>query len=137
VQSKGKQVVNRRVVGVVALAALLVGAPGITFASSTYAVSSQRSPERVSGGVLAAVAKHTVQPEYPEEAKKMRVSGSVIVEIVVDTNGNVVSVEALSGHPLLRAAAVDAARQWTFEPVKVDGTPVEVIGTLTFNFMVD
>jgi protein TonB len=67
-------------------------------------------------------------------AEAAQVSGPVVVEITVDEEGNVISARAVSGHPLLRDAAVEAARQWNFTPTTLQGEPVKVIGTLTFNF---
>jgi protein TonB len=56
------------------------------------------------------------------------------VEVIVDTDGNVLSARAVSGHPLLKDAAVAAARGWKFTATLLDGLPVSVIGTITFNF---
>lgn len=85
-------------------------------------------------GVLVTSAIKRVEPEYPSQAKASNVSGTVQVEITIDEAGNVVSARAVSGHPLLKAAAVDAARQWQFLPTTLSGEPVKVAGTLTFNF---
>jgi TonB family protein len=89
---------------------------------------------RKAGGVLQGSAIKRVNPDYPETAKAVSVSGSVVVEVVVDEDGNVVSARALNGHPLLRDAAVEAARQWQFTPTTLEGEAVKVVGTLTFNF---
>jgi TonB family protein len=89
---------------------------------------------RKSGGVLQGAAVKRVEPVYPPLAKANQVSGAVAVEIVIDEEGNVVSARAISGHPLLMAAAVEAARQWQFTPATRSGVAVRVIGTLTFNF---
>lgn len=89
---------------------------------------------RKSGGVLQNSAIKRVTPEYPFEAKAAGVGGSVVVEITVDEAGNVISARALSGHELLRGAAVGAARQWKFRGTTLSGVPVKVIGTITFNF---
>jgi TonB family protein len=61
----------------------------------------------------------------------------VVVEVTVDEEGKVISARAISGHPLLKDAAVEAARGWTFTPTKLQGDPVKVIGTITFNFILD
>lgn len=71
---------------------------------------------------------------YPHTARVARVSGTVVVQIVVDEYGEVESVKAFKGHPLLRAAAVDAARQARFAPTRVSGSPVKVSGLLVYNF---
>lgn len=89
---------------------------------------------RVSGGVLAGKAVKRVQPEYPKMAKDAKIEGSVVVEVTIDERGNVIKARAVSGHPLLRDAAVSAARQWTFSKTLLAGVPVKVIGTLAFTF---
>jgi protein TonB len=63
-----------------------------------------------------------------------QVSGTVVVEVLVDEEGNVSSARAVSGHPLLKDAAVEAAREWKFSPTSLDGKAVRVVGTITFNF---
>jgi TonB family protein len=89
---------------------------------------------RKSGGVLQGSATRRVMPEYPIGARSARVSGQVVVEVTVDEQGNVISVQAISGDPMLRDAARDAARGWKFRPTQLNGVPMKVIGTLTFNF---
>lgn len=90
--------------------------------------------QRVSGGVLAGKAIRKVQPSYPEAAKQADAQGAVVVEVTISTEGVVESARAVSGLPELRDAAVEAARQWTFKPTVLNGEPVRVIGTITFNF---
>jgi len=89
---------------------------------------------RKSGGVLQGSATRRVEPAYPPLAKAARISGSVVVEVTLDEEGGVISARAISGHPLLKDAAVDAARGWKFTPTKLQEVPVKVIGTITFNF---
>ena len=89
---------------------------------------------RKSGGVFQGSATRRVEPAYPPLAKAARVSGSVVVEVTVDEEGNIISARALSGHPLLKDAAVGKARGWRFKPTLLQGEPVKVIGTITFNF---
>jgi len=89
---------------------------------------------RKSGGVFQASAVRRVEPVYPPLAKAAQVSGSVVVEVTVDETGAVSEARALSGHPLLKDPAVAAARGWAFTPTKLEGVPVKVIGTITFNF---
>lgn len=92
---------------------------------------------RKSGGVLQGSATKRVEPAYPPLAKTARVTGAVVVEVTVDEDGKVISARAISGHPLLKDAAVNAARAWMFTPTTLQGTPVKVIGTITFNFSID
>jgi protein TonB len=73
-------------------------------------------------------------PDYPPLARAAQVSGSVVVEVAIDEEGNVFHARALSGHPLLKDAAIEAARGWKFAPTTLEGKAVKVIGSLTFNF---
>lgn len=89
----------------------------------------------VSGGVLNGKAISKLTPAYPEIAKAARASGTVVVKIVVDKKGDVASATAVSGHPLLQQAAVNAVRQWKFPPTLLSGEPVNVSGHVTVNFV--
>ncbi|MBV8856461.1 MAG: TonB family protein [Acidobacteria bacterium] len=91
----------------------------------------------VSGGVLNGKAISKPQPAYPPVAKAARAAGTVTVQVTVDETGSVVSAEAVSGHPLLRAAAVAAAKQAKFSPTLLAGKPVKVSGVLTYNFVLE
>ncbi len=88
----------------------------------------------VSGGVLNGKALSLPKPQYPQIAKTARASGTVVVQVLIDENGSVVSASAVSGPPLLRAAAVQAARGARFSPTKLSGQPVKVSGVINFNF---
>lgn len=88
----------------------------------------------VSAGALDAKAVSKPLPPYPPLAKAARAAGPVTVRVTVDGTGHVVAAAAVSGHPLLRAAAVAAAKQARFAPTLVDGEPATVSGTLTYNF---
>jgi TonB family protein len=88
----------------------------------------------ISGGVLNAKAISKPEPTYPAVARAVRASGTVVVQITVDESGKVISASAVSGHPLLHQAAVQAARQARFSPTLLSGKPVKVTGTITYNF---
>jgi len=89
----------------------------------------------VSGGVLNGKAISLPKPAYPAIARAARASGTVVVQVLIDENGNVVSASAVSGHPLLQAVAVGAARQARFSPTKLSGQPVKVTGVIQYNFV--
>jgi periplasmic protein TonB len=89
----------------------------------------------ISGGVLNGKAVRLVQPPYPPIARSAHASGQVRVQITIDENGNVISAHAVSGHPLLQAAAVGAARSSKFTPTKLSGQPVKVTGVIIYNFV--
>lgn len=99
------------------------------------APSSSRITAPISGGVLNGRAIRLPQPTYPPIAKAAKAGGTVVVQILLDENGNVISAHAVSGHPLLKAAAEAAAREARFTPTKLSGQAVRVSGTLTYNFV--
>ena len=86
------------------------------------------------GLVLQGIATVRVEPEYPLEARRRRVSGTVVVEVKVDECGRVIEARAITGHVDLVDGAIKAARKWRFAPTKLGDRPVKVIGTITFNF---
>lgn len=88
----------------------------------------------VSGGVLQASATKKVQPNYPLEAKMLRVQGEVQIQVIISIEGKVIEANVLSGPEELRQVALNAARQWEFKPTELSGVPVKVQGVLTFNF---
>jgi TonB family protein len=90
--------------------------------------------KRLEGGVLVGQATRRVEPVYPPLARVAKIKGSVVVEVTIDEDGDVLTARALSGHPLLKDSAIKAALGWRFTPTELDGSPVSVIGALTFNF---
>jgi len=93
---------------------------------------------RVGGDVKAPVAIKHVNPRYPEEARKNHVSGIVIVEALVDKTGHVTNAVVLKPLPFgLDQEALDAVKQWEFQPGTLDGKPVDVLFNLTINFRLD
>jgi TonB family protein len=88
----------------------------------------------VEGGALDTKATSKPKAELTEEAKRLKLSGRIIVKVMVDENGKVVSAQAQNGPAALREAAEAAARQATFAPVTQDGITVRVVGTLTYDF---
>jgi protein TonB len=97
----------------------------------------QPTPPRapISGGVLNGKAISLPKPSYPAIARSAHASGTVVVQVVIDENGRVISANAVSGHPLLQAVSVAAARQARFSPTKLSGQPVKVTGVITYNFV--
>jgi protein TonB len=91
-------------------------------------------PNKVSEGVLQGGAINKIMPPYPQIARTVRASGPVQVVVTISEEGRVIEAYAASGHPLLRATAVEAARSWTFKPTLLSNVPVKVQGMLTFNF---
>ena len=118
------------------------GSPGeeaeATTADEAAAENSNASEGNIiSAGILNEKAISKPQPPYPPAARTARAQGGVSVDVTVDETGSVISAEAVSGHPLLRAAAVAAAKQAKFSPTLVQGEPVKVSGLLTYNFVLE
>lgn len=89
----------------------------------------------VGGDVKAPVVINRIEPIYPEEARKARITGIVIVRAVISRDGVVKDVQVLKPLPFgLDQAAVDAVKQWTFKPATLEGKPVDVYFNLTINF---
>lgn len=100
------------------------------------AIPADPRPPVRPGGVVSAPRKvHHVAPVYPEIARSARVEGIVFLEALIDDDGTVREVKVLRSHPLLDGAAVEAVRQWRFTPTLLNGVPVQVIMTVTVNFM--
>jgi TonB family protein len=102
--------------------------------SSLLAPSLPTSNAPISGGVLNAKAVSLPQPPYPPSARSVKASGTVVVGVLVDENGNVISAYAVSGNPLLQAVSVAAARSVKFSPTKLSGQPVKVKGVIIYKF---
>jgi periplasmic protein TonB len=87
------------------------------------------------GGQIAAPKKiRDVQPVYPDLAKVSRVSALLILEAEVDTRGYVRTVKVLRGHPLFDESAMEAVKQWRYQPLLLNGEPTGFVLTVTLNF---
>jgi protein TonB len=89
----------------------------------------------ISGGVLNGKAISLPKPPYPAIARAAHASGTVTVQVTIDESGKVISAHAVSGHPLLQQAAVQAALQARFTPTQLSGQPVKVTGVIQYNFV--
>jgi protein TonB len=85
------------------------------------------APVRVGGIVKEPRAVKVVPPVYPSLAKRARVTGTVILEATVTSEGAVEEIRIVSGHPLLVQAAIDCVKQWRYEPTYLNGEPVPVL----------
>lgn len=92
------------------------------------------APVRVGGRVRPPKAIVQVPPEYPILAKHARMQGQVLIEAILDEQGNVVDMQIESGPPLLYQAALDALKQWKYEPTYLNEQPVAVKMTVTITF---
>lgn len=96
------------------------------------------TPVRVGGNVKAPVTIERVDPRYTEVARKARIQGIVIIEAVIDRQGNVTEARVLKGLPMgLDAEALSAIKRWKFRPGTLNGQPVPVYYNLTINFRLE
>ena len=96
--------------------------------------SKLNGPLRVGGNVQAARILNRVQPVYPPLARQTRISGTVRLHAIIGKDGAITSLEVMSGHPLLQQAALDAVRQWRYQPTLLNGEPVDVDTTIDVIF---
>ena len=92
-------------------------------------------PKQISKGVINGSAISLPKPPYPPAARAVRASGAVNVQVTISESGSVISASAVSGSPLLRQAAEQAARGAKFAPTLLSGQPVKVTGVIVYNFV--
>jgi TonB family protein len=111
------------------------GGPAVKSDAEAPAQPAMRGPLKpISGGILNGKALSLPAPAYPDAARRMRLTGVVEIEVVIDTNGKVISAKAVKGPSLLMGAAEQAARLARFTPTLLSGQPVKVSGIITYNF---
>jgi TonB family protein len=96
--------------------------------------SAPAAPLPVGGDVKQAKLISSVAPVYPVLAKNQHVSGNVLVDALIDANGRVTTMKVVSGPTLLHQAAMDALKQWKYQPAQLDGKPVSMHLTVTLQF---
>jgi len=104
--------------------------------SSTPATPRVATPQRVrvSQGVTTGMLVKKVAPEYPPEARRGRIEGTVVMHAIISKAGDVATLELVSGHPMLAPAAIEAVKQWKYKPYLLNGNPVEVDTLIQVNF---
>jgi TonB family protein len=93
-----------------------------------------KQPQKISQGLLEGSVIKRRMPAYPPVARTMNAYGKVEVRIVISEGGEVIEATAVSGHPALLRAAVDAAREWVYKPTTLNSVPIKVETVLTFTF---
>ncbi len=124
---------RRHFVALLAAAAL---SPGFVDAQEKTEPPPKPPVKRVRQGGQFAAANiiKRVQPKYPHKARDAGIQGIVKLHVIIGKDGSVSQVEAISGHPLLIQAAIDAVRQWKYRPTLLNGEPVEVDTTIDIIF---
>jgi TonB family protein len=112
------------------------GSPVIDVGTPPPAPPVERTvPRVISKGVITSIALFLPKPAYPQIAKQAGAHGAVNVQVLVDESGRVVSAKVVKGHPLLMAAAQQAAMSARFSPTKLGDQAVKVSGMITYNFV--
>jgi protein TonB len=89
---------------------------------------------RVGGNVQQAKLVRQPKPSYPPLAKQARIQGVVHLSAIIAKDGTIQKLEVIGGHPLLVPAALEAVKQWVYQPTLLNGEPVEVITQIDVNF---
>ena len=96
--------------------------------------SAPAAPLPIGGDVRQAKLIFSVPPVYPALAKSQHVSGNVLIDALIDANGHVTTMKVVSGPSLLHQAAMDALRQWKYQPASLDGKLVPMHLAVTIQF---
>ena len=75
-----------------------------------------------------------VQPVYPSTAKMARIQGQVVLSAVIGKEGSIEKIQVVAGHPLLVQSALEAVKQWVYQPTTLNGDPVGVETEIDVNF---
>ncbi|MBV9182731.1 MAG: TonB family protein [Acidobacteria bacterium] len=120
------------------------GAPQASVQTETPSTSAQMKPAvfkpaggqkfRVPAEVSSSLVVRKVVPDYPRVAQDARVQGAVVLEANISRDGIVREIRGISGSPLLMPAAIDAVKQWQYNPLVLNGKPVEMQTLITINF---
>jgi periplasmic protein TonB len=90
---------------------------------------------KLGGQVVAAKLLAQPQPVYPPLARQARIQGNVVLHAIIDKDGRVGELQVISGHPLLVQSALDAVKNWRYQPTQLNGDAVEVDTTITVTFV--
>jgi len=106
----------------------------VSFAGRGLAQQPVQQRVRVSSDVAVKLLVKRVNPVYPKDLRKQRVQGRVTLSVGISKDGDVVDAKVISGQPALGQAAIDAVRQWKFNPYLLNGQPVEIETEVFINF---
>lgn len=112
----------------------ILGGTGTVAPPPPPKAAPKHGPYRVGGQVRPPKIIDEVQPAYPPLAREARVQGDVKIDSVIDAQGDVTNLKLVSGNPLLITAALDAVRQWKYQPTTLNGTPISVEMQVTVHF---
>jgi len=116
------------------------GAPGGVLGGIVGSVPAPQSaacaPGRIAvgGDVQSGKLASQTKPEYPPLARQARISGVVELSAIIGKDGRVANLSVVKGHPLLVQAALEAVKDWVYQPTLLNGQPAEVCTTIDVNF---
>ena len=116
---------------------ILAGMPSTVAEAPPPPPAASQVPIRVGGRVKPPRGIFMPKPVYPDLARQARIQGDVVIDAVIDANGNVVQMRVISGHPLLIGAALDAVRQWRYQPTYLNDVAVPLAMTVTVSFTLE
>jgi TonB family protein len=119
-----------RAISLLLLISLSIIAPATALAQDSAAETTRAIPSGTAGSLLIK----RVPPDYPPLARQARIQGIVVLKVILNTSGDVESLQLISGHPMLAPAAITAVKQWKYQPFLIDGQPVKVETTVQVNF---
>ena len=103
-------------------------------ADAAARAQAAKAAVRVGGKVRSPIKTKDVTPEYPAAAQSAKIEGSVIIEATIGADGKVMDAKVLRSVRMLDQAALDAVKQWEYEPTRLNGKPVPVVMTVTVTF---
>lgn len=106
----------------------------VCLASVAVSQEASETPIEVSSDSIQSLLSRKVPPVYPPLARQARIQGTVILNVIITKTGDIGAVRLVSGHPMLAPSAVEAVKQWRYQPYLVNAEPVEVTTNLQINF---
>ena len=94
------------------------------------------APVQVNQGVMRSLMLNHVAPNYPPEAKRKEIQGTVLLNLAVDEKGHASDIKVVSGHPLLVPIALEAAKRLHFQPFSLNGKAVPIQGCVSYVFRI-
>ena len=121
---------------IAALAILVLSFPAAAQQPSAAVTPPPQIPQRVriSRGVAQGLLVRKVDPVYPPLARQARISGTVVLRALIGTDGSIENLTLVSGHPMLAPAAIEAVKQWKYQPYLLNGQPIKVDTEVQVNF---
>lgn len=126
---------RKAAVGMLGLACLIMF--GLAGGQETATQTGKTGPVKANGDIKPPKVLKMIKPVYPEAARKEGIEGVVILEATADAKGQVEKVKVLQSVPVLDQAAIDAVKQWIYEPLILNGKPTPVVFTVTVRFTLD